>query len=121
MEGGILPFSSMFDHETWYAKTVTAMCEDNKINTHVPIKKLTQKEKDIILFGTGNKDYQVEGTNRWGRPTKIWQKYEGVVNSIERRYKETDSEYIKGEFEKYMKDTICETCGGTRLKKKALS
>lgn len=121
MEGGILPFSSMFDHETWYAKTVIAMCEVNKINTHIPIKKLTQKEKDILLFGTKDKDYQVEGTNKWGRPTKIWQKYEGIVNSIERRYKETDSDYIKGEFEKYMKDTVCETCDGTRLKKEALS
>jgi excinuclease ABC subunit A len=121
MEGGILPFSSMFDHETWYAKTVVAMCEANGINTHIPIKKLIQKQKEILLFGTGDIDYQVEGTNKWGRPTKIWQKYEGVINSIERRYKETDSEYIKGEFEKYMKDKICETCNGTRLKKEALS
>ncbi|HLD92171.1 MAG TPA: excinuclease ABC subunit UvrA, partial [Patescibacteria group bacterium] len=98
MEGGILPFSSMFDHETWYAKTVTKMCEENNINPHIPIKELTKDQIDILLNGTGNKDYQVEGTNRWGRPTKIWQKYEGIIGNIERRYSETDSDYIKSEF-----------------------
>ncbi|HLD92230.1 MAG TPA: excinuclease ABC subunit UvrA, partial [Patescibacteria group bacterium] len=68
----------------------------------------------------GNKDYQVEGTNRWGRPTKIWQKYEGIIGNIERRYSETDSDYIKSEFEKYMRERICEDCKGDRLKKESL-
>jgi len=120
MEGGILPFSSMFDHETWYAKTVTKMCEENNINPHIPIKELTKDQIDILLNGTGNKDYQVEGTNRWGRPTKIWQKYEGIIGNIERRYSETDSDYIKSEFEKYMRERICEDCKGDRLKKESL-
>lgn len=110
MEGGILPFSSMFDHETWYAKTVIAMCEKQNINTHIPIKKLTEAERKILLYGTGSSIYEVYGTNKFGKDTKIWQKYEGIVNGIERRYKETDSEYIKGEFEKYMREQVCETC-----------
>ena len=121
MEGGILPFSSMFDHETWYAKTVTAMCQAKNINTHIPIKKLSEAEKKILLYGTGSDIYEVAGTNKFGKPTKIWQKYEGIVGSIERRYKETDSDYIKNEFEKYMKEQVCEGCGGTRLKKESLA
>ena len=121
MEGGILPFSSMFDHETWYAKTVVKMCDENKINPHVPIQELSESEINILLNGTGNKDYQVEGTNRWGRPTKIWQKYEGIIGNIERRYKETDSDYIKSEFEKYMRERVCEDCKGARLKKESLA
>jgi len=121
MEGGILPFSSMFDHETWYAKTVTVMCEKNKINPHIPIKELTLEQIDILLNGTGDKDYQVEGTNKWGRSTKIWQKYEGIIGNIERRYKETDSDYIKSEFEKYMREKVCESCNGARLKKESLA
>jgi excinuclease ABC subunit A len=121
MEGGILPFSSMFDHETWYAKTVVKMCDENKINPHVPIQELSEGEINILLNGTGNKDYQVEGTNRWGRPTKIWQKYEGIIGNIERRYKETDSDYIKNEFEKYMRERVCEDCNGDRLKKESLA
>lgn len=120
MEGGILPFSSMFEHETWYAKTVLAVCEANDINVHIPISKLTENQKDILLNGTGNIDYQIEGKNRWGRDTKIWQKFEGVVGNIERRYKETESDFIKNEFEKYMREQICETCLGTRLKKESL-
>ena len=121
MEGGILPFSSMFDHETWYAKTVVAMCEKNGINTHISINKLTEEEIKILLYGTGNDIYEVAGTNKFGKATKIWQKYEGIVGSIERRYKETDSDYIKNEFEKYMREKICETCEGARLKKEVLA
>lgn len=121
MEGGILPFSSMFDHETWYAKTVVAMCEKRKINTHIPILKLTDEERKILLYGTGSDIYEVSGTNKFGKETKIWQKYEGIVNGIERRYKETDSDYIKGEFEKYMRERVCETCNGARLKKEVLA
>jgi excinuclease ABC subunit A len=120
MEGGILPFSSMFDHDTWYSKTVIAMCYENNIDTHIAIGKLDDKQKKILLYGTGNKDYQVEGTNKWGRPTKIWQKYEGIVGNIERRYKETDSDYIKNEFEKFMREQTCEACNGARLKKESL-
>lgn len=121
MEGGILPFSSMFDHETWYAKTVVAMCDKQKINTHKPIKTLSESEIKLLLYGTGSDIYEVEGTNKFGKATKIWQKYEGVVNGIERRYKETDSEYIKSEFEKYMREQVCQTCEGARLKKEVLA
>ncbi|EKE05949.1 MAG: hypothetical protein ACD_19C00140G0016 [uncultured bacterium] len=121
MEGGILPFSSMFDHETWYAKTVIIMCEKQKINTHIPINKLSELEIKVLLYGTGSDIYEVAGINKFGKNTKIWQKYEGIVNSIERRYKETDSDYIKGEFEKYMREQVCETCNGARLKKEVLA
>ncbi len=120
MEGGILPFSSMFDHETWYAKTVVAMCEKQNINVHVPMKKLDEKAISTLLYGTKNDLYEVLGTNKFGKATKIWQKYEGVVGNIERRYKETDSDYIKNEFEKYMREQTCETCNGARLKKESL-
>ncbi len=121
MEGGILPFSSMFDHETWYAKTVVAMCNKLQINTHKPINQLSNEYKKILLYGTKNDIYEVAGTNKFGKATKIWQKYEGVVNGIERRYKETDSEYIKSEFEKYMREQLCQTCNGARLKKEILA
>lgn len=121
MEGGILPFSSMFDHETWYAKTVVAMCNTKAINTHISISKLDEKQRKLLLYGTGSDIYEVEGLNKFGKSTKIWQKYEGIVNSIERRYKETDSDYIKGEFEKYMREQVCESCSGARLKKESLA
>lgn len=121
MEGGILPFSTMFEHETWYSKTVVEVCKENNIDLHTKMSKLTESARQILLYGTGNKDYQVEGTNKWGRQTKIWQKFEGIISNIERRYKETDSEYIKSEFEKYMRERNCETCQGARLKKESLA
>jgi len=121
MEGGILPFSSMFDHETWYSKTVVAMCQKQNINPHKPINSLTDSERQILLYGTKSDIYEVSGTNKFGKDIKIWQKYEGIIDNIERRYKETDSDYIKNEFEKYMREQVCQTCNGARLKKEILA
>ena len=120
-EGGILPFSSMFDHDTWYARTMMVVCQELGINPKAPIKTLTGDQLDMLLYGTGEKLYEVRGTNRWGKDTKIWQRYIGVVNDLDRRYKESTSDYVKAEIEKFMRERICESCLGARLKKEALS
>ena len=64
MEGGILPFSNMFEHETWYGRLIKKMCEENKIDMHKEIRNLTQHEIDILLKGTGERLYHVYGTNQ---------------------------------------------------------
>jgi excinuclease ABC subunit A len=120
MEGGILPFSSLFEHETWYSITFLTVCKDNGINAKLPIKDLTQTEKDVLLYGTGDHLYTVEGENRWGRYTRIQEPFIGIVADLERRYKESTSDYVKGEIEKYMRETVCELCCGARLKKESL-
>jgi excinuclease ABC subunit A len=120
-EGGILPFSSMFEHDTWYSRTMLTVCEELGINPKAPIKTYSQDQKEMLLFGTGNKLYEVYGTNRWGKQTKIWQRFIGIVNDLERRYRESTSDYVKAEIEKYMRERVCEMCHGARLKKEALS
>jgi len=95
MEGAILPFSSMFERETWYSQKIINLCEVNNINTHTPFKDLG-REKRIII----ERD---------------------VVRRMESRYKKTESEYVKFEFEKYMREQICEGCEGARLKKESLA
>lgn len=119
-EGGILPFSSMFEHETWFSRIVFKMCEENKINPRAPISSMTKEQKNILLYGTGDKLYQVFGTNRFGRETFIWTKWLGVVPELERRHKESTSDYIRMAIEKYMRQRLCEVCNGARLKKEAL-
>jgi excinuclease ABC subunit A len=121
MEGGILPFANMFEHESWYARTILKVCEENDIPTRKPIGQLTEKERQILLYGTGNKEYKVEGTNRFGRLTFIWQRFEGVANNLERRFAETESDWSRDEIKKYMREKLCPECLGTRLKKEALS
>ena len=121
MEGGILPFANMFEHETWYGRLIRQMCEENKIDMHKEIKNLTDAEKGILLKGTGERLYHVYGTNRFGRETYIWEKFIGFTAELERRYAESESDWVKEEIRKYMREKICPECGGTRLKKEALS
>ncbi len=121
MEGGILPFANMFEHDSWYARTIIQVCEEKRINIHTAIKNLDKSQINILLHGTGNDEYKVNGTNRFGKETYIWQKFEGVANNLERRYAETESDWAREEIKKYMREKVCPQCLGTRLKKEALS
>jgi excinuclease ABC subunit A len=120
-EGGILPFANMFEHESWYGRTILEVCSQTGIDPRKAIKNLSETEKQILLFGTGSKEYKVHGTNRFGHQTFIWQRFEGVANNLERRYSETDSDWAREEIKKYMREKICPQCNGLRLKKEALS
>jgi excinuclease ABC subunit A len=120
-EGGILPFANMLENESWYGRTIIQVCIENGINPRVPIKDLTDEQKKTLLYGTGTREYKVEGTNRFGKETHIWQRYEGVANNLERRYAETESDWARDEIKKYMRERLCPGCSGTRLKKESLS
>jgi len=121
LEGGILPFSSMFEHDTWFSRLVLAFCEKHNVNPKTPIEKLSTQAINLILYGTGDQKYTVYGTNKSGNETSIFQSFIGIVNELERRYKETDSEYVRTEVEKYMRQQVCPSCKGERLKKESLS
>lgn len=120
-EGGILPYANMFEHESWYGRTILKVCEVQKINPRTPLKNLTDIEKKILLYGTDQEEYKVEGVNRQGHETFIWQKFEGIANNLERRYSETESDWVREEIKKYMREQKCPQCLGARLKKEALS
>ncbi|MFZ5932997.1 MAG: excinuclease ABC subunit UvrA [Patescibacteria group bacterium] len=119
-EGGILPLASMFEHDTWYSRIILTVCQEMGIDTRKALGQLTRKEKEILLYGTGYQEYKVEGTNRFGRMTHIWEPFYGIVHFLERRHAETESDFVRWEIEKYMRQRLCETCQGTRLKKEAL-
>lgn len=116
-EGGILPFAKTFLYDTWFARTFIVVCADNKIDTRLPLKQLRSEQLQLILMGTGEREYQVTGTNRFGEKTRIWEKYPGIVQILKKRLTESSSEYVRSEIEKYMKEEICPDCEGTRLKK----
>ena len=121
MEGGILPFSTMFEHDTWYSRLILKVCSEVGIDVRKPIKNLTETEREIILYGTGSKEYKVDGENKQGRLTAVWWRFRGIVNELERRYIESQSDWVREEIKKYMREKICPTCEGTRLKKEALA
>lgn len=85
----------------------------------VPVKKLPKEIMDILLYGTDEKlDLKYSSGSFTGQYSA---KYEGIVNNLARRYRETSSDYVKAEIEKYMVMKPCTTCHGMRLKKEALS
>lgn len=120
-EGGILPFANIFEKKTWYSRLILTVCEENGINPRLPLKKLDESEIDVLLNGTGDKEYKVEGKNRFGNDTYIFETFPGVIVELEKRYHSTESNWVKSEIEKYMREAVCEECGGKRLSKEALS
>ncbi|MBI4057923.1 excinuclease ABC subunit UvrA [Candidatus Microgenomates bacterium] len=119
-EGGILPFARSFVNETWFARTVERVAEENGFSMSTKLGDLTGKQKGILLKGTGDKEYRVDGRNRFGRPTTIFEVYRGIIPEIEERYKNAQSDWGRHEIEKYMQENVCEACQGARLKKESL-
>lgn len=119
-EGGILPFAKMFLHDTWYSRVVFHVVKNCGIDPRAPLSKLTQKQRSVLLDGTGDQLYKVAGTNRFGEPTTIEETYTGLVAELKRRYAESESDFVRSEIVKYMRQETCPVCLGTRLKKESL-
>ncbi len=120
-EVGILPFSNLLSHDTCFSRTFKTFCDQNKIPQNQLLSQLSKEMKDLLLFGTGEKEYFVHGENRWGRSTTITEKFPGVLLELRNRYQNTDSMFFKAQIEKFMRYEVCPLCNGSRLKKEAMS
>jgi len=118
-QGAIAPWARGTDG-TWRMRMVRALAKKHGFRTDVPVKDMKKQHLDLVLYGDEDK-ITVTYTSSSGH-TKKWQTtYEGVIPNMERRFKETDSDYIRAEIEKYMAAVPCETCGGARLKPESLA
>ncbi len=99
---------------------LTALNKKYGINLDIPFKKLPKKHQDIIFYGTDGETIEVTYTRDYGSGT-YQMPFEGVINSIERRYKQTNSNGMKEYYESLMSNNVCSACGGKRLKKEALA
>ncbi|MBI4136676.1 excinuclease ABC subunit UvrA [Candidatus Roizmanbacteria bacterium] len=118
-EGGILPFSKQFVNDTWYSRLIITAAQENGIDPRSQIKHYTPQQRDMLLHGTGDHLYEVEGTNRFGDVTHISEPFTGIVTELQRKYSESASDYVRNEIEKYMQSEVCNVCQGTRLNKEA--
>ncbi len=84
-----------------------------------PFKDLSKKAKDVIFYGTDGKKIKLERRSEYGSGTYMTD-FEGIINNLERRYRETTSEFSRNEIEGYMSSVKCPECGGARLKKESL-
>lgn len=120
-EGAIIPFERMMSNETWFTRLVSTVVHEYGGSMRVPYNELSKEVQDVLLFGDVPKRHHVEGTNRFGRDTAIYEVFEGFVPYLERKFGESESEWVRGEIERFMRKEVCPECNGKRLKKESLS
>jgi excinuclease ABC subunit A len=110
-EGAIRPWSRSTSFDSWYLRIMEEVAKKNRVDMNTPWENLPEAERTIVLYGTGEQKYTVGGYTT---------SYEGVIPNLARRHKETESEYVRGEIEKYMKEELCTSCNGGRLRNEVL-
>ncbi len=118
-EGAILPWSRTDKSYSWYTALLKEVGKRHKFSINDPIKKLKPDHIKVILEGD-HQEYSVTMKTRNGREYSYDVVYEGVISNLGRRLKETTSEYVRGEIEKFMTMLPCSECHGQRLKKEVL-
>jgi excinuclease ABC subunit A len=119
LDGGIIPYKNNDDNNL-YSQMMASMCEQQGIPLNVPMKQLTRAQLDKVLYGTED-PVHFKLVSSSGRKHESKQAYEGVINNLTRRYRETTSEWIREWIENFMTESMCPTCHGARLNPQALS
>jgi len=105
----------------YYPQLLKAVCDHYDIPMDVPVKDLPKEKMDKILYGTGKEKVHFHYENEFGNVRDQMIEFEGVVRNVERRFKETTSDYIREQMEKYMAQQACPSCKGYRLKPETLA
>ena len=110
-EGAIRPYNRI-NVDNFYMRKISAVAEVHGFSIRTPVGQLPDEARQKVLYGTGDQKYPVQlGNGRHYDTT-----YEGVIPNLERRWKETDSEFMRKDIERFMRQRDCYVCGGARLK-----
>ena len=110
-EGAIRPYNRV-NSDAWYMKRLSTVADAHGFSLRVPVKEMTDEAIQKVLYGTGDQKYRISlGDGRSYDST-----YEGVIPNLERRYKETDSDFMRKDIERFMRERECHACHGSRLK-----
>ncbi len=116
-EGAIRPWSKTTSRMSWYTKLLEGVAQTFKFSLDVPVSEMKPADLRIVLYGSGDTTINTKGPG--GRVYHTT--YEGVIPNMERRYHETDSEFVRKDIEKYMAERECPVCHGKRLKPEILA
>ena len=105
----------------YYPSLLKAVCDHYEIPMDVPVKDIPKNQMDKILQGSGKDEIYFRYENDFGQVRENYLRFEGVIPNVERRYRETSSDYIREQMEKYMAQQHCPTCKGHRLKEESLA
>jgi len=118
-QGVLLPWSG--SNSKYYDQIIKAVAERYEVDMKTPWAELPEKVRDIFLYGTKGERLYVTYTNRSGVKRSYMTAFEGIVPNLERRYRETDSDYMREKIEEFMADRPCPACNGARLKPSTLA
>jgi excinuclease ABC subunit A len=118
-EGALVPWTVI--NSNFYDQVIQAIADRYEIDLETPWRDLRDEQKQLFLHGTDGEKLYVTYRNRMGRKRSYMLAFEGIVTSLERRYKDTDSAYQKERIEEYMTLRPCPECGGARLKPTSLA
>ncbi|MBA4370382.1 MAG: excinuclease ABC subunit UvrA, partial [Coriobacteriaceae bacterium] len=117
-QGAIKPFSI---GQTYYPQLMAAAAKHLGVSTDTPWEKLPKRAQNALLSGLGDERIRIDYVTRDGRETHWYSRYEGALQSVMRRYKESESEGVKEKLEEFMSVIPCNTCKGARLKPEILA
>ena len=107
--------------EGYYWQQLTAVAESYQIDMDAPVNTLSRQQLNVILYGTGKQPVKIELTGPNNRKSSYSAPFEGVIPNLQRRYTETNSDYVKNAISAYMREIPCKECGGKRLRPEALA
>ncbi|MBC1359077.1 excinuclease ABC subunit UvrA [Listeria booriae] len=118
-EGAIVPWKPISSQ--YYPKMLACACAEFKIDMDTPLQDLPKEHLDIILHGSNGKEFYFEYKNDFGMTRETNIPFEGIIPNVERRYRETSSDFTREQMAQYMTDLPCPSCKGYRLKEEALA
>ncbi len=119
-DGAVLPWARTGNTSPYYNQTLEALAKHFKFSMATAWKDLPKKARDAVLFGTGDEEVSITYDDGI-RAYKTKKPFEGVIGNIERRWRETDSDWMREELSKYQSDHPCSACNGYRLKPQSLA
>lgn len=119
LENAIAPWESV--SSMYYPQLLASVCRHYEIPMDVPVKDIPKAKMDKILYGSGKEKIHFEYTNDYGSMHKKDIEFEGVIPNIERRFKDSSSDYVRDSMQKFMTEQPCRSCKGHRLKPETLA
>ena len=105
----------------YYWQMLEAAAREYHIDLDATVSSIPQEKLDIILYGTNGREVTIHYHNKNGRQATFRTPFEGVINNLQRRYNETNSDYMRDKISEFMSEQTCQTCGGARLRPEALA
>jgi len=119
-DGALLPLGERQRHEGWNYELLKSVAQETNFSLSTPWNKLSKEQQDVVLYGSGSKKVKLI-YKREHAYVEWMSKYEGIVNNLNRRYRQTKSQYIRDWIEGFMNNIPCGECEGARLKKESLA